>query len=225
MILKSLPAADLPRERLARYGAEALSTIELLAILLSSGTKNLSVLELAAHLLGHFGSLRKISEASIPELCAIKGIGSAKAVQLQAAFAVAKRLEERADQEKLDHPQKVFQLIGTDLRNQKIEVLLVLLRDVRGCLIHQEVISKGTLTELLMHPREVFHLAIRHRAHSVIIAHNHPSGDPTPSRQDIEMTRMLVEAGRIVGIDVADHLIIGGKTYVSLAEKGLMAQI
>lgn len=222
MNLKSLPATERPRERLARYGADALSTIELLAILLGSGTKKASVLQLAAELLGHFGSIQRLSEATLQELQEVQGIGNAKAVQLQAVFAAARRIEGRQRGELIDTPNAIYELIRDELSNGPVEMLLILLRDVRRRLIHREILSKGTLTELLLHPREVFHAAIRHRAHSIILAHNHPSGDPTPSVQDIEMTQILSSVGKMVGIELSDHLIIGQGKYVSLREKKLM---
>ena len=163
MIVKDLPAEERPRERLARYGAEALSSVELLAILLGSGTQNRPVLHLAAELLAHFKTLDALADASLTELKAVKGIGSAKAIQLKAAVALFRRLDEKKEGCALDSPQKVYELISPELVHQKIETLMVILRDARRRLIHKEIISKGILSELLVHPREVFHEAIRHR--------------------------------------------------------------
>jgi DNA repair protein RadC len=222
MNLKSLPPQERPRERLARYGSEVLSTIELLAILLGSGTQSRSVLELSADLLGHFGSIHALSEATLEELKQVKGIGEAKAIQLKAAFGLLSRIEVQKQGLLLDTPEKVYELIQQELAHQKIENLMVILRDVRKCHLHREIISKGTLTELLMHPREIFHLAIRHRAHSLIIAHNHPSGDPTPSTRDLEMTQLLLSASKVVGIELSDHLIIGRQSFISFYKKGLL---
>ena len=222
MNLKCLPEQERPRERLARYGSDALSSIELLAILLGSGTQNRSVLQLAADLLGHFGTLNALAEASLEELKQVKGIGQAKAVQLKAAFGLFLRVEMKKRGVPLDTPESVYELICAELSHQKVEMLMVVLRDVRKCYIHREIIAKGTLTELLMHPREIFHLAIRHRAHSVIVAHNHPSGDPTPSTRDLEMTQLLAAAGKVVGIELSDHLIIGWEVFVSFYKRGLL---
>jgi DNA repair protein RadC len=222
MTLKNLPPQERPRERMARYGCDVLSTIELLAIILSSGTKERSVLELAADLLAHFGSVQKLADASLKELRAVKGIGIAKAIQLKAAFSLQKRVEEKNSSVILDTPEKIFNLIAAELVDQKTEMLMVILRDVRRACTHREVIAKGTLTELLIHPREIFHIAIRHQAHSVIIAHNHPSGDCTPSKQDLEMTQILMAASSVVGIELSDHLIVGRKGYFSFYEKGLL---
>ncbi len=224
MNLKALPEQERPRERLAQHGSEGLSTIELLAILLGHGTQGRSVLELAADLLAHFGSIGALAEASLEELKQVKGIGVAKAIQLKAVFGLLHRLEPKKQGLLLDAPERVYALIGPELAHQKVEMLMVVLRDVRKCCLHREIISKGTLTELLMHPREIFHLAIRHRAHSLIVAHNHPSGDPTPSTRDLDMTKLLIAVGKMVGIELADHLIIGSDSFVSLYQKGLFSR-
>lgn len=221
MSLKFIPSEERPRERLARFGTSVLSTIELLAILLGSGTQKRSVLQLAGDLLAHFKTLRALSTASIQELQEVKGIGVAKAIQLHAAFALSSRKEEVIPIV-LDTPEKVYALIRHELECLPTEVLLVLLRDIRYQCIHREILAKGTLTELLTHPREIFHLAIKHRAHSLVIAHNHPSGDPTPSSRDLAMTERLVEVGKVMGIPLADHLIIGKGRFVSLSSLGLI---
>lgn len=216
MNLKSLPPQERPRERLVRYGTEGLSSIELLAILLGSGTQSRSVLELAADLLGHFGSVSALAEATVTELMQVKGIGEAKAIQVKAAFGLHGRIEQKCQGELIDTPEKIYNLIRAELEGQKIEMLMVILRDVRRRCLHREVISKGTLTELLLHPREIFHLAIRHRAHSLVVAHNHPSGEPTPSKRDLEMTQMLIAVGKVVGIELADHIIVGRASFYSI---------
>lgn len=218
-MIKLLPEEERPRERLSRYGPDALSSIELIAILLGNGTQNRSVLQLSSDLLSHFGSLRALSEATLSELCEVKGIGLAKAILLQASFALSRK-RESVQLESLDSAEKVYQLIRTDLEDQKTELLMIILLDVRSRLIHREILSKGTLTELLTHPREIFHTAIKHRAHSFILAHNHPSGDPEPSTRDLEMTQALLVASRIIGIFFVDHLILGKGKFVSLAKEG-----
>ena len=221
--LKSLPLQDRPRERLAQMGPSALSTVELLAILLGNGTKNCSVLQLATQLMVHFGSLLALSEASVQELSSLKGIGFAKAIQLKAAFSLHSRLPiSPIDKIIFDKPSKIFDLIAPELKKEKVEVLMVILLDPRKRFIHREIIARGILNELLVHPREVFHLAIKHRAHSVVIAHNHPSGDPLPSQQDLNVTKILQQSGDILGIKLADHLIIAGEEYISFAEKNLL---
>lgn len=221
--LKSLPVQDRPRERLAQIGPDALSTIELLAILLGNGTKNCSVLQLAAHLMAHFGTLHALSEASVQELSSLKGIGFAKAVQLKAAFSLHSRLPiGPIDKIIFDKASKIFDLIGPELKKEKVEVLMVVLLDARKRFIHREIAAKGILNQILIHPREIFHLAIKHRAHSIVIAHNHPSGDVVPSQQDLHMTQILRKSGEILGIKLADHLIVAGEEYISLAEKNLL---
>jgi len=223
-MMKQLPPQERPRERLARYGSSVLSTIELLAILLSSGTQHRSVLQLSADLLARFGSLQALSEATLEELKEVKGIGNAKAVQLKAAFGLWKRLEEKNPGTLLDTPQKAYELIHPEISSQKTEMLFIVLRDVRRACLYKEILSKGTLTELLVHPREIFHTAIRHQAHTLIIAHNHPSGDPSPSPRDHEMTQILLAASKIVGIELTDHLIIGSSGYFSFFEQGLLGK-
>jgi DNA repair protein RadC len=225
MNLKHLPLSERPRERLALHGPDAVSTIELLAILLGSGTQSRSVLELAADLLGHFGTLNTLADASLEELKQVKGIGEAKAIQLKAIFALLGRIEKKQMPLALHTPESVYELIRSELAHQKVEMLMVVLRDVRKGYVHREILSKGTLTELLMHPREIFHFAIRHRAHSVIVAHNHPSGDPSPSQRDIEMTQLLTAAGKVVGIELSDHLIVGSESFVSFYKKGLLSRL
>lgn len=222
MNLKQLPSQERPRERLERYGSDALSSIELLAILLGSGTQSRSVLELAADLLTHFGTLNAMAEATLEELRQVRGIGQAKAIQIKAVFGLLHRMEMKQQGFLLDSPESVHALISSELARQKVEMLMVVLRDVRKCCIHREIIAKGTLTELLMHPREIFHLAIRHRAHSLIVAHNHPSGDPTPSTRDLEITHLLAAASKVIGIEFSDHLILGWESFVSLYQKGLL---
>ncbi len=214
--IKALPSEERPRERLVRYGTKSLSSIELIAILLGSGTKNRSVLQLAGELLAHFQTVKGLSEASLEELKEIKGIGIARAIQLHAAFALAHRIEESC-YETLNTPEKIYAFIKADLEREKNEVFLLLLRDVKLRCIHREILFQGTLTELLFHPREVLHLAVKHKAHSIVIAHNHPTGDPTPSTRDLEMTKRLYQAATLVGIPLADHLIIGRGRFVSLA--------
>lgn len=224
MSLRDLPPDSRPRERLAQKGSSALSSIELIAILLGSGTKECSALELASKLLTHFTSLERLFEATLSELLEIKGIGFAKGVQLQAAFSLGKRLSPWKEAEVIDSPAKAYLAFAGEWEGAKTEVLSILLRDTRRKLIHKEMVAKGTLNQVIMHPREIFCAAIRHRAHTVIVAHNHPSGDPTPSTSDFEMTQILRSAGRVVGIPIADHLILGRETYFSFWQRGLLDQ-
>ena len=222
-MIRDLPAQERPRERLAEKGADSLSSVELIAILLGSGTRDRSALVLASDLLGKFGTLEFLANATLSELLTVKGVGMAKGVQLQAAFALWKRLRPVPENRSLiDSPLKAYQEIYPLLRDEKAEVVCLLLRDTRKVVFHKEIIAKGTINQVLMHPREVYSFAIRHLAHSLIVAHNHPSGDPSPSGSDLEVTRNLRAAGSLVGIPLADHLIIGHGTYFSFSEKGLI---
>jgi DNA repair protein RadC len=222
--MRNIPAQDRPRERLVHSGAETLSLIELLAILLVTGTREKPVLILAQELVQKFGGLHGLLEASVAELQEIKGIGEAKAIQLKAVFAIAERTLKTFQQPKpfIRTPKEAYTFAKEEIAGQKQEVLLVLLRDIRGRLIHHEKVSVGTLSEVLVHPREVFYPAVRHKAHSLILAHNHPSGDPTPSQEDCQLTRVLMHSSKVMGIGLDDHLIIGKETFVSLRERGYL---
>ncbi len=224
--LRSLPIEERPRERLLRDGVEALSIPELIAIILGSGTQGKSVLDLSQEIFSHFGGLTQLLGASVAELMEIKGVGRAKAIQLKAVFGIASKCKKINAIEKFPilSPSEAYALAKEEIGDEKQEVLIVLLRDVRGCLIHREPVSVGTLSQLLVHPREVFYPAVRHKAHSLIIAHNHPSGDPTPSEADLELTRMLIQSGRTMGIALDDHLIVCPEAFVSLREKGFIPQ-
>lgn len=221
--IHKLPAEERPRERLLRHGPESMSTVELLAILLGSGMKGMSVLQLAQELLTRFGSLRHLSEASVEELCKIKGMGCAKALQIKAAISLGQRASRQTISAKylIENPLHAYHLVKDELENEKKEILVVILQDVKGCVISHHVVGVGTLSNTLVHPREVFLPAIRHHAASMILVHNHPSGDPTPSQQDYDMTKQLVEAGKLMGIPINDHLIIGNQAYISLRQKGV----
>jgi DNA repair protein RadC len=221
--IQRLPEAERPRERLMLHGPDSLSTTELVAILLGSGTKSKPVLELAQELVMHFGSLSQLAEATVEELCQIKGIGLAKAIQLKAAMTLGLRLSKQAilPRYRIEHPMHAYNLIKEQVQNEKRELFLAILQDTKNCLICHEVIAIGTLSNALVHPREVFYPAIRHKAASLILVHNHPSGDPTPSAQDYSVTETLIEAGKVIGIPVNDHIIIGHQGYVSLRQKGL----
>ena len=222
MNLHSLPPQERPRERLQQVGAESLSLRELLAILLTTGTKEKSVLDIAGEVVARFGTLQHLLEASIEELMEIKGIGKAKAIQLKAAFGIALKTTQKTFSEtsQID-TQQAYELVRHTLAPQKQEMLMVILKDVKGRLITIEKVSIGTLTNVLIHPREVFFPAVRHKAHSMMIAHNHPSGDPTPSDDDLKLTRHLLESSRIMGIRLDDHLIIGKDKFISLKWLGL----
>lgn len=226
MKLFDLPTQERPRERLLRLGPEMLSLSELLAILLTTGTKEKSVLELSQELVMRFGSLQNLLNASIEELKEIKGIGKAKAIQLKAAFGIALQANHKAIDQKLPiDASEAYELVRHDLAYQTQEILLVILKDVKGKLITIEKVSVGTLSEVLVHPREVFFPAVRHKASSLILVHNHPSGDPTPSKADIELTYHLARSSLVMGINLDDHLIIGSNSFISIRRLGLFPSV
>ncbi|GAB4187626.1 MAG: DNA repair protein RadC [Simkaniaceae bacterium] len=222
--IRDLPLEDRPRERLLKNGSAVLSLSELLAILIGNGTKGKSALNLAGELLGRFQGIEGLLEASLEELISVKGIGMAKAIQLKAAFALALRCKQDAffSKPSIREPLDAYHLLKDLFYQKKKEILAVLLRDVRKKAIHLEIIAMGSLTEVVSHPREVFHSAVRKNAHSLIIAHNHPSGDPSPSKQDLELTRRLVISGSVLGIPLDDHIIFGSGNFVSLWQKGMI---
>jgi DNA repair protein RadC len=224
-----LPENERPREKLHALGAKHLSTAELIAILLRTGTGGQSALETANELLKRFQTLDRLAAASVEELSETKGIGPAKAVQLKAAFELAARLPaSREDRQIVATPADVADLLREPMEQYTVEKFHVLLLDTRNRLIRVTEASSGTLNASLVHPREVFHEAVRAKAASIVLAHNHPSGDPTPSSDDIKITRELVEAGRVMKIEVLDHIIIGKRTgtrpnsHVSLKEMGVL---
>lgn len=220
--LEHLPEEDRPRERLRRCGAESLTTAELVAIILGSGSKEKPVLELAHEIVNRLGGLRQLAEATLSELLEIKGIGLAKAIQLKAAINLGMRVSRQAITAKyrIEHPSHAYYLLKDDLEHEKRELFIAILQDTKGYVICHETISIGSLSQTLVHPREVLYSAIRHKAASLIVAHNHPSGDPTPSSQDLELTQQLVEASSLMNIPLYDHIIIGQQRYVSLRQQG-----
>jgi DNA repair protein RadC len=222
--IKALPLDERPRERLERNGIDALSHAELIAIVLGNGTQGKSVLDLAQELLEHFGGLERLLDASIVELMQIKGIGKAKAILLKAVFGLALKCRRPSTTEKyaISSAKDAYDLAQAEIAHIAQEVLLVILRDVRGNLIHFEKVSIGTLSQVLVHPREVFYPAVRYKAYSLIIAHNHPSGDPKPSSADLELTRSLIQASQVMSIRLDDHLIVCRDRFISLRELGCL---
>src|SRR5436190_11917009 len=231
MKMKDQPISERPRERLLAYGPSALSPAELVAIMLRTGLKGTNVVDIGKEVIGKFGSLRGLAQASVDDLKTIKGIGPDKGATLVAAFALAKRMadEMRSEAPLLDTPEAVANLMREDARLRRVESFQILLLNTRRRLIRVAEISDGTLDTLLVHPREVFEKAISASAAAIVLLHNHPSGDPTPSEADIKVTRDLIRAGQLLKIDVLDHVIIGRKTaersrdYVSLRELGYFA--
>jgi len=222
--IHDLPISERPRERLQKFGVEALSASEILALILGRGVAGESVTVTVQRLLSQFGNLKGIASASVEELSQVKGIGLAKAAQIKAAFELANRLEGYAETGKkplVKTPDDVVGLVRSRLKGRKKEHFLAVLLDTRGRLIKVAEISVGSLDSSLVHPREVFKEAISASAASVIFVHNHPSGDPDASEDDVKLTKRLAEAGEIMGIDVLDHIIIGDKEHLSLKRKDL----
>jgi len=226
--IKDMAEKDRPRERLVLDGADALSNAELIAILLRTGLKGTNVVEIGKQLIQKYGSLRALAQASLEELQTVKGIGRDKAVTLAAAFTLARKMAEELHRESplLETPEEVANLLREDTRLRNVETFQILLLNTRRRLIDVVKISDGTLDTILVHPREVFRPAIAANAAAVVLAHNHPSGDPTPSEADIKVTRDLIRAGQLLKIEVLDHVIIGRATqerpkdYISLRELG-----
>lgn len=223
LMVKDLPLIERPRERMLHYGAENLSNAELLAILLRTGSTNESVVQLANKILAELETLQNLYDVTIEELTRIKGIGPAKAIQIKAAIEIGRRILKQSPQERttIHSPKDAADYLMEDMRYLKQEYFIALLLNTKNQIIAKEEISVGTLNSSVIHPREVFKPAIKKSVSAIIIAHNHPSGDPSPSREDIEVTKRLVKAGEILGIDILDHVIIGDLKYVSLKEKGL----
>src|SRR3989337_4069864 len=212
-----LPKPERPRERLKRFGPEALSAQELLALIIGRGVSKKSVMTIAQELVVKFGDIKTISEATLEELSQIKGIGFAKAAQIKACFELGKMedLEPELKDFDIKDPQSVVKAIRASIQDKAKEHFKLILLNARNKIIGISTISIGTLNASLVHPREVFKDAIVHCAASVVLAHNHPSGDPEPSEDDIKITKRLIEAGKILGIDVIDHIIIGKNDYYS----------
>jgi len=221
--LHDLPKDERPRERLVKFGEQALSAQELLQLILGRGVAGESVAVTAQKLLSHFGSLQKLSEASIEELSSIKGIGLAKASQIKAVFEISRRLSTQAPSYKskeLTDPEKVYRLIKNKLKDYHKEHFYIIALNSRNYSIAE--VSVSSLNASIVHPREVFAEAIKNKAASVIFVHNHPSGDPEPSEDDLEITKRLTESGKILGIEVIDHIIITKTEFVSFKERGLI---
>jgi len=226
--LKDQPASERPRERLAALGPDALSPAELVAILLRTGLKGMNAVEVGKQVLQKFGTLQALAQAAVQDLQKVKGIGRDKAVTLVAAFALARKMAGELQYESpvLDKPEAVARLLRESNLAKQVETLQVLLLNTRRKLIRIEEISDGTLDTILVHPREVFKCAIAANASAIVLAHNHPSGDPTPSEADVKVTRDLIRAGQLLKIEVIDHIIMGRATterardYSSLRELG-----
>jgi len=224
--IREMPEADRPREKLAARGAAALTDSELIAILLRTGVPGANAVDVARKLLDQHGSLGALSRCSVREIAATHGIGAAKAVQLVAAFGLGQRLaRESLARRKLDSPELVHDLVAAEMRALHKESLRVILLDTRYHLLRIEEVSVGSVNESIAHPREIFRPAVIAAAYAVIVVHNHPSGDPSPSQADHGLTRRLVEAAELLQIKLLDHIIIGAPgdgrlPYFSFKEAG-----
>jgi len=222
LTIKDLPINERPRERLAKYGAESLSNSELLAIILRSGIKGDTAIDVANRLLKQYdGQLREILSADLKELESIKGVGFTKAIQIKASFELAKRIfETDIEHQQVVFPQDVVNIMLPKLKFEKQEKLYILLLSGKNYLLSKKLVAIGGIDYNTFKPKEVLHIAVKYNASSIILVHNHPSGDPSPSKQDIEITKKIIDAGEIIGISVRDHIIIGDGKYTSMREAG-----
>lgn len=224
LTIKDLPEEERPREKMFKYGADKVSNAELLAILLRTGTKKVSAVKLAEQVLAKAKSLRDLPLLTVEELMEIKGVGQVKGIQIKAALELGKRIASsfREEKQSITSPKDVADIMMEQMRFYQKEYFKVVLLNTKNMIISSEIVSIGSLNSSIVHPREIFSLAIKKNSAAVILVHNHPSGDPTPSREDVEVTKRLVEAGSIIGIEVLDHLIIGEGKYYSFREGGLL---
>ena len=222
--VREMPEEDRPRERLARLGPEALRDAELLAVLIRTGTRDLGVVALAERVLAHFGDLRSLSRASIEELQQVKGMGAVKAIEIKAALELGLRLAAHTDRHRwrIRSAQDVVDFLMLRFKDCETEHFKCLLLNARHEVLKVVDVSGGGLDGTAALPRDVFRQAVREGACAVIVCHNHPSGDPEPSRDDLSLTKRLAEAAAIVGVDLLDHVVFGDGRYASLKERGLM---
>lgn len=222
--ISDFPEGERPRERLRKYGGEVLSNAELLAILLRTGTKNENIVELCNRILSSCGNLNGLLNVTFDELQSIKGVKVAKATQVLAIVELSKRFRSYRSGEdiKISSPTDIAQYVMEEMKNLKQEVLKVIMLSTKNVIIYEKNVFKGSLNSSIVHPREVYSEALKKNSASIIICHNHPSGDPTPSNEDLNITTRLKECGNMLGIELLDHIIIGNGTYTSLKEKGVI---
>lgn len=224
LLLRDVPEEERPRERMLQLGAEHLSNAELIALLLRTGSQGESVINLAQRVLQETKGLRQLLDSSIHELTKIRGIGDAKAIQILAGIELGKRIMKLKSEERvaIHSPETVADYLMEEMRYLYQEHFVCLYLNIKNKIIHRKNVFVGSLNSSVVHPREIFREAIRCSAGAIICAHNHPSGDPTPSPEDLMVTQRLVEAGMTVGIEVIDHLIIGDGTFFSMRNEGLI---
>lgn len=222
--IREVPRDERPRERLARLGPDALSTVELLTLLVGSGSRSAPADLVARRLVAAHPTLRQLAAASVGEIATLPGLGSATAARLSAACELARRLQrERRDRQPvLATPRAVWRHLTLELRDRERERFLALCLNTRNELVREVVVSMGSLNASIVHPREVYKPALACSAAALVIAHNHPSGDPAPSREDREVTRVLAEAGRVLDVPLHDHVIVGADSYYSFKDAGLL---
>ena len=220
IMIKDIPLSERPRERLLKYGKESLSNEELLSIILKTGTKNYSVKELSNHILKNFKNIKEMKYITIKKLTEINGIGEVKAIELLAALELGKRVYYIEQKEKvlLNSSKKIYEYFKNIFIEEYQECFYALYLDTKSKLISYKLLFKGTINSSCVHPREVFKNAFLESAYSIIVIHNHPSGDPTPSKEDIKVTEALMQIGKIMAIPVVDHIIIGNNQYYSFYE-------
>lgn len=222
MKIKEMVTSEMPRERLLSHGAKSLSNTELLAILINTGRKGFSSIDISNELLKTTSNLNELKKASVNDLIQVKGIGLQKAITLKAAFELGERMGRRSESNrvKITQPSDVADLIMASMKDLSQEHFMILLLNSKNIVIKEACVFKGTLNSSIVHPREIFSIAIRENANAIIAVHNHPSGDVTPSQEDIITTLRLKECGLILGIDLLDHIIIGDNRFTSLVEAG-----
>lgn len=221
--VKDIPQNERPREKLYKYGAEVLTDEELLALILRCGTSKENILFLSKRIISYFGTLENLLNASQKELMEISGIKEAKAAQILAICELFKRVSlNNKEVIKISSPSDAASLVMNKMLHLKQEILKVLLLNKKNIIIGERDVFKGSLDSSIVHPREIFNVAIRNSAASIIICHNHPSGDSTPSKEDVNITLRIKECGKIIGIELLDHIIVGNNNYVSLKEKGII---
>ncbi len=223
-MIKEMPVTERPRERFLKYPIDRITTVELIAIILRTGSKNESVIELSKKVLYNHSNLKALSQASIKDLTKIKGIGPSKAIQLKAAFELGLRagLEVFDKQIKLISPEAIYLYLKDHLEMKMQEHFIAIYLNTKGELIKKETLFIGSLNSSLVHPREVFKHAVLNSAAAIVICHNHPSGDPMPSKNDIEVTKVIEENSKMMDIKLMDHIIIGRNRYFSFKEKGML---
>lgn len=226
LLIRETPEDCLPRERLEEVGEKALSNQELLAILLRTGSKNKNVMDVAASFLNHFDHLYELKNATINEMMMIKGIGRIKAIELRAAFEFGYRIQKSTQEKlgKISSSYQVAQKLIIDMKDYQQEHLICLYLNTKNEVIKRETLFIGSLNQSIAHPREIFRGAVKYSAARIILAHNHPSGNPTPSENDIQFTKRVEKCGELMGIDVLDHIIIGQKIYISMREEKFFSE-